>query len=395
MKKLFFIAAIAGAALVSCTKNELAPSATEQHEITFASPVTSLVTKGVDLVTGNKYPTSAPFWVFADHHMDRVTDFTNASDEIFTSYMRGPENTAGNKIGVYVEHNEGPDPGDDLTTIDTYWAPTSKYYWPMQGYLTFAAYSTGTAAQLSGYEDLEYDIQNGLQLTNYTVSMSNQYDFMLSQRAANLQKDASIDRNGNIKYDGVEIQFNHALSAIKFIVKTADDYQTKGGYEITLNSLSVQGAYTTADLIQFPVTPATMWSDYTNDSVTSGTDVKPSEYPVTFANENPTLSEDDTTLCGDTDTDLVLLPQALNGTSHDVKVYMTYTVNHDDMNKPIPYTATLDLADNLTASDATWDAGKRYLYTIIIGMEEIVFAPTIVTDWVTETNPEVKEDINL
>ena len=384
MKKLFFIAAITGAALVSCTKNELAPSATEQHEINFASPVTSLVTKGVDLVTGNLYPTSAPFWVFADHHMDVFASTTTGQ---FTSYMRGTDSK-----GVMVSHNNGAAPGSDSgTAIDTYWKPATKYYWPMQGYLTFAAYSTGTTAGLSGYKTLTYNVTKGLQLTEYTVSSENQYDLMLSSRAENKKKEHSVEGNNATTYDGVEIQFNHALSAIKFAVRTKDNYLSPDGYTITLNSLSVEGAYTTADLIQFPDTDETMWSAYANDIV-SGT---PSSYPVTFANANPTLSTTETTLCGDTDTDLVLLPQALNGTSHDVKVYMTYTVNHADMNKPIPYTATLDLADNLTAPDATWDAGKRYLYTIIIGMEEIVFAPTIVTDWVTETNPEVKEDINL
>ena len=393
MKKLFFIAAIAGAALVSCTKNELAPSATEQHEINFASPVTSLVTKGVDLVTGNLYPSSAPFWVFADHHMDLVEDFSTADKDIFTSYMRGND-TEGKYIGVMVSHNGGGAPGSEdesNATIDTYWKPATKYYWPMQGYLTFAAYSTGTATGLSGYKSLEYDVIKGLKLTEYTVSSENQYDLMLSSRADNKKKEHSVEGTTTTKNDGVEIQFNHALSAIKFAVRTKDNYLSPDGYTITLNSLSVQGAYTTADLIQFPGTDGTMWSAYKNDK--SGT--TPSSYAVTFANANPTLSTTETILCGSTDTDLVLLPQALNGIDHDVKVYMTYTVNHADINKPIQYTATLDLADNTNAQDATWDAGKRYLYTIIIGMEEIVFAPTIVTDWVTDTNPEVKEDINL
>ena len=385
MKKLFFIAAITGAALVSCTKNELAPSATEQHEINFASPVTSLVTKGVDLVTGNLYPTSAPFWVFADHHMDV---FASTTTNQFTSYMRGTDSK-----GVMVSHNNGAAPGSDSgTAIDTYWKPATKYYWPMQGYLTFAAYSTGTTttAGLSGYESLTYDVTKGLQLDAYTVSSSNQYDLMISERATDRKKEHSIEGTTATKYDGVEIQFKHALSAVKFAVKTASDYSTDK-YTITLTSLSVQGAYTTADLIQFPGDGETMWSDYKNDK----TGTTPSSYTVPFAEGTTlTLSTAETTFCGNLDTDLVLLPQALNSTdnTHDVKVYMTYTVHHPDMGegKVIPYTATLDLAAN-TLTTATWDAGKRYLYTIIIGMEEIVFAPTIVTDWAAETD----QDINL
>ena len=64
MKKLFFIAAIAGAALVSCTKNEVAPSASDQQEITFANPVSHVVTN-VQLVS-IPYPT--PYPTSIQHH---------------------------------------------------------------------------------------------------------------------------------------------------------------------------------------------------------------------------------------------------------------------------------------------------------------------------------------
>lgn len=60
----------------------------------------------------------------------------------------------------------------------------------------------------------------------------------------------------------------------------------------------------------------------------------------------------------------------------------------------ITYTKYLSLAGTGTTADGndtdtdpdsitvnSWEAGKRYIYTIIIGMEEIKFAPTIVTDW--------------
>ena len=96
MKKLFFIAAIAGAALVSCTKNELAPSATEQHELIFANPVTSTLTKVVDLATGTQYPTTAPFYVFADYHINEFSADGTPLEDV-TSYMRGNN-------GVLVTH---------------------------------------------------------------------------------------------------------------------------------------------------------------------------------------------------------------------------------------------------------------------------------------------------
>ena len=59
----------------------------------------------------------------------------------------------------------------------------------------------------------------------------------------------------------------------------------------------------------------------------------------------------------------------------------------------IQYTHNLPLGQSF----GTWEPNTRYLYTIIIGMEEIVFAPTIVTDWDPPLDEDIdkKEDINL
>ena len=233
MKKLFFIAAIAGAALVSCTKNELAPSATKQYELTFASPVTQVVTKA-DLAPAT-YPEGTPFAVYADHHFKNYVSETS-----FTSYMRGNNNK-----GVVVTNNGKTEDGTrndsfqlDNKTFDNYWRPATKYYWPMEGYLTFAAYSPNTASTFV----TNYSIANGVTMAYTTPAVAEQFDLMLSDRAVDQVRTSMVenvtDQGVATEYDGVHIAFKHVLSAVSFAVKTAEDYlgagTDAGGYEAVL-----------------------------------------------------------------------------------------------------------------------------------------------------------------
>lgn len=380
MKKLFFIAAIAGAALVSCTKNELAPSATEQHEITFASPVTSTLTKAA-LVTDEVFPTDIPFFVYADYH---TKDFNTAAAADFTPYMN-----AGGQ-GVMVEFSKATTP-DDPNVLDYYWTTNKKYYWPMDGKLSFYAYSFGKSGYNTTFNaGYSYSQVNGLYIPGYTVEtdLTNQVDLMLSKRATDQTKASMVEGETftpNGVYDGVQIQFNHALSAIKFAANTDKDYTTDG-YTISIKSLTVKNAYTTADLTQFAgltkdYDASTIWSEYkTEDNYVAFTSKTAWEVP--YATTATAVSSEDA--------DLILLPQALDHGTNDVVVEIVYTVQHDDMGKgnSIEYTKNFPLT--VSATDNKWLAGKRYIYTIIFGMEEIKFAPVIVADWA-----DVELDINV
>ena len=391
MKKLFFIAAIAGAALVSCTKNELAPSATEQHEINFASPVTNVVTKANNLMP-SIYSLDETFAVFADHHF-LAYDETGVT---FSSYMRGT-----NDEGVVVAYNvNDPDLTINKETYDFYWKPTKKYYWPTDGYLSFAAYSPST---ISANYDIEYTPEHGVEFVYSTPDIGSQFDLMLSDRATN-QKRTTMDTNweeGNKetgKYDGVNIKFRHVLSAISFIVKTDYNYGTDG-YGIELNSLTVKDAYSKGKLVQF----ATKFdTEVKLDKVWTIDKTETKDHTVSIGNATLTSKDkvpQEISWATNGKADLILLPQALdhNGETAGGEVYVEikYTVYHDDMPaKGITYTHNLPLAHG-TISE--WAPSTRYLYTIIIGMEEIVFAPTIVTDWATPVDKDIvnKEDINL
>ena len=123
MKKLFFIAAIASAALVSCTKNEVAQVA-DQDQITFATPVVGNLTKVAGEI-GTNYDKNEKFVVYGWYCEEDSFDPATAS-----VYMNG----------VTVKHN-----GDINATVDAgdqgAWEPVTTFYWPKNGKLTFSAYS--------------------------------------------------------------------------------------------------------------------------------------------------------------------------------------------------------------------------------------------------------------
>ena len=361
MKRLFIIAAIASAALASCTKNETIPTENEPQEISFSNPVSHVVTKTV--LTPVAYPTTSSFSVYADYHKNAyATDKSDAAN--FQAYMRGTE-------GVDVTHKTTA-----IGDFDSYWSPATPYYWPKDGFLTFAAYSPAGAKDDA---TITYTIFNGVSIENYEVKqdLTNQRDLMLSNRVSD-QKSTNMIENDPDPYDGVQLTFNHVLSAIKFTVATDSDYSTDG-YTITLNTLKVKNAYKQGDLKQFAsedvdvVNLANIWSNVDTEETTGytvcGTDKPLSTTAVKFSE--------------DIDADLVLLPQVLDHTANSggkVTAEVVYTIVKTGESS-IQYTANLDLSGK---TDGKWDAGKRYIYEITIGMEQVVFAPKV-TGWDTQT----------
>lgn len=370
MKRLFIIAAISGIALAGCTKNEVVPSASEQQEITFANPVSHVVTK-VDLVR-TTYPTTSSFSVFADYHKDAYATAKSATSN-FTAYMRGTEGVDVTHSTVVIE--------TDPAVYNSYWTSSNPYYWPKDGYLTFAAYSPAdTKNDLigTGPENIQinYDITNGVKITGYEVKtdLSNQRDLMLSNRVVDQESTDMVYDDPSITptaYDGVQLTFNHVLSAIKFSVAADADYSTDG-YTITLDKLSIKNAYTKGNLTQFADINAE-----TIGNVWGTTQNTPGDY--TIATNAGNLTPTAKTFSGETHADLVLLPQDLTRLVAPKKVVaeIIYTIKRVGLDATsIQYTKEFVLDQTIDGS-GTWDASKRYIYTITIGMDKVIFAPSV------------------
>lgn len=376
MKKLFFIAAIAGVALASCVKNEPAPSVTQQDEISFAAPVVGLNTKAANEVWNN-YPTATDynFAVWA-HYYDA------ADGNKFTEFGAGQ---------VYMDEVEV-----SYNQTLNGWAPATSYYWPKNGSLTFIAYSPASKKE---YASLTAE---GIQFTNYAVDQdaATQVDLLFSERAYNktqvddkktgsdvTNEDSSVTSD---IYKGVHLSFKHALSSILFTAKTAAEYTNTviklkeikligvnsiGNFKQGLANAPTGATATDDDLWVNENTPI----DYTVSNLSQVLNNSESYYTSTNSTTAPTAAN------GLRSSDFILLPQAIPA---DAKIQVTYTIKSSESAE---LTQVLQ-ADLKMTNVEEWKRGFRYIYNIIIGLEEIYFEP-YVAPWTDASN--VGYNVNL
>lgn len=357
MKKLFFIAAIASVAFASCVKNDPAPSVTEQHEITFAAPVVATTTKAeVELL--NKYPTTGTFGVFALYYAAKFTGY-----DAKAVYMTDVEATHGTYDGKGA------------------WS-TAGYYWPKNGgKLTFAAYSPYDNTNVKASHD-----DSGIHFDDYVVALDANVDLMFSDRAYNKTK---ADQGTNAdNYYGVDLVFNHALSAVKFMVNTTSQLQTDG-YEFVIQKIELLNINNKGDFNQ----GLTAYVDGTNEEPTTPpADVADwtladSELNYTAYDNATGISVTETTAVSTISVDatnkyanLILMPQELSA-NNAAQIKVTYKYRHSKMATG-EYVKDNVVTTNLSVAGCdTWLRGKRYVYTLTMDLDKIYFAPRI-EDWV-------------
>ena len=355
---LFILMMVAGAVVSGCAKTDVVSVEGVSGDIVFEAPVPRVHTKAA--LVKDLYPENSAFCVFADQHWDRFAD-TDADG--FTPYMRGSEDGG---EGVEVKHSTASlnVAGNDM---DSYWRPDRSYMWPKEGYLTFAAYSPSHVRE---QVQISYTPEYGVEMEDYTVDTDpgKHYDLMFSSRTIDQRKeDMVIDTPG--PYDGVQVVFEHVLSAIAFNVQAHNAEYAEWGYDVIPTKLSLHNVYSTADFRQFAgyesndVDKAGMW--------TGLEDLK--EY-IVYSTDNPSLQS--------READLILLPQPLSGEGREpVKMELCFEMSHPDMGgKKISHSIIFDLSQGKMA-DATavdcWEPGKRYIYTVTIGLNTIEFSPEV------------------
>lgn len=185
MKK-FFLAALAIAAIASCTKNEV-NEVTANDQITFQT-VVGPNTKA--LINGPTYETTDPAF--------GTVAYYNATGSTFPT-----------SAALYI-------PESMVSFSSTYWSTATPYYWPKNGSLTFFSYSP--------YNELEAtmtcDLTNGLTLTDWDVDAKQGVDVMVAD--VQTGQTANVSHGG---YTGVPTIFRHKLSQIIDVTfKTDKDY---------------------------------------------------------------------------------------------------------------------------------------------------------------------------
>lgn len=355
MKKILLFAAFAGVALSSCVKNESSGFAASDAKINFEAPAVTGITRAA-IVPGeisSPYSTKEQFSVYARYFAEQYTTFAEG-----TAYMNN----------VKTAYNEGERCWDPET------AGNQAYYWPKNGSLTFAAYSPAGAS-----EDctVNWDA-TGFTFTNFTVNTdaAKHYDLMFSDRTYN-----KTSSSGGTSYNGVDIQFKHALSSIVFKVKKNADYT---GHTITVTGIKLKNAYQQGTFKQnledngsATTTTAAGWEGQTSENTAGYNVLKASEVVTSttatkLTNVNP----------------LIILPQATDHGSNKILIEVAYNINNGT--GEIAQSATIDISDN-QYSLTQLELGKRYVFTLNFGLNKIYFSPEV-EEW---TEQSVTPEINL
>lgn len=364
MNKLFIMAAAVGVALTACTNEaEEGLNVGGQDKISFATPVVAPNTRAaVPGEIGTNYAFNQKFSVFAVWTPEKFATWAEG-----TKFM--------NDVEVYYQPNQ-------TTPKKKTFAPAQDYYWPKNGYLTFAAYSPSSVNATYGAA--------GLTVENFTVEASGytqdeqntgtaldgvQYDFMYAPRVKDQTNSNFTKPEGNEFYDGVNILFKHALSSVQFTVRTAANYPsaTINVKYIALNGIQNKGKFEEVVTDQAAYAAAPKW---TNASDTTGYVAYTTLGEKVIWNSGKGMP-----ILGNKFTDgkgLILLPQSFVG-NNDAKLTVVWSMKSATGDE-IEQKNVIALKDiEFTAGKGTaaeWKMGYRYTYNIIFGLDKIYFAPS-------------------
>lgn len=311
---------ILGAALgAACTKSTIDLN---DRSISFA-PVASKTTKAI--IEGTSYPTSESF---------KVSAYLNGSDVYFQNQTAGYSSTL------------------------NLWETQESQYWPLDGSLSFYAYSPASASGASLSAD-------GFSATDYTIQTNTQMTTDLCYASATVADCANHPQS-------VTMQFSHALSQVVFRVKAAANYDTaQRSVTLSLTSLSMSGIYSIGDF---------------SDGVWENQE---SEYTYTLSNSATQLTYDQsnnpetTVVCS-----YLFLPQEFDSNAALTVGYsVTQTVSGTDdtlVNPPV----SIPLSGSITR----WEPGKKYIYTLNIGINNLITFTASAVGWQDESQNIIVEE---
>ena len=325
MKRLFILAA-ATVALASCAKTQVVYNE-EPQEIAFRQ-VENVMTKGgagTSLVNWS----NASMGVFAYKEGETNPYFTNAN---------------------FAKHS-----------TQSYWVGNgTQYYWPFQGALDFYFYAphqeTGASVSVADKvltisaftnEDYVYVNNNTPYVGSGTGLNYNCADLMYGSEIITKSKDQAVDN------EGISVTLKHALALVQVKAKAIPTGV------VSIKSMTLKGTPADADLTVDYDTGSPSWIDA---SPTQKLDL--TIFKTTTTITSATITESFTQLGNEV---LVIPGQAQTSFSIEYKL-----ANSD---QDAVFTATLPLS-------GTWEPGKKYVYNITFGVEEIKFAPEVV-EWET------------
>lgn len=368
MKKSMFIAAMAAMVLAGCTKDE---SIVEQQEIGFQPLAYKASQTKANVITGATYGTDAPsFGLFAY----QLADDLNFTDDI-------------DQAKLYIDEKEV-----SYSTTDGNWRTNPKSFWPLQGSLTFIAYSPYSEKDKVTHAIIDVVDANQspikasvLTINGFQAGTERQKDLMWSKLSKDKTSNGKINDviQGEIKqeYNGVPILFNHALCRIKITAKTTADYSDFATYKIKkieVANLEDNATLTVTD-------DKATWSDPTTALGTA------SDRDMVFDFFAPDAEANYVTLNSTTASavnykgeeaagnGLLAIPQTLDA---NVKLLVTYTMTVDPDGAGIAPAVVTEITKPVTLNTqlASLEQNKVYTLNLSISANEILYSPDVI-DW--------------
>ena len=311
---------IIGIVLASaCSKSEVE---LPDNSISF-TPVAAKATKAI--ISGATYPTSESF--------------------VVSAYYGGTDPYFEDLAAAY----------DSSTSL---WATSESQYWPLDGSLTFHAYSPAAAAGVS------IDA-TGVAANDYTIKTE-------AQMTTDLCYASAVVADCSVHPDSVPLTFSHALAQIVFRVKAAAYYTTNTTtVALSMTSLSLSGINSVGDFA------AGAW---TNQNTAYTYTLSNTETALTYDGENaPQTSE----VCS-----FLFLPQEIPA---DACIHVGYKVTQRSSGND--YTLeNSPVAVRLAGSISDWQPGKKYIYTLSIGMDNVITFTASAVGWQDENANIIVEE---
>ena len=267
--------------------------------------------------------------------------------------ISGTTYPTGESFVVSAYHNGTAAYFEDLTASYssslTLWETAVSQYWPLAGSLDFYAFSPASAAA-SGVSISS----DGVSAEDYTIQTAAQMTADFCYASASVADCAAHP-------DAVSMTFSHALSQVVFRVKAAGYYSNASRtVNLAMTSLSMSGIYSIGDFSEGA------WENQNTEQTYS---LSNSSTLLTYDGSNKPETTD---VCS-----YLFLPQELGpnaAISVGYSVIQTvlgtdYTLTNAPVNIP------------LGGSVTEWQAGKKYIYTLNIGMNNVITISVSAVGW--------------
>ena len=348
MKKYLLFATAVCAALAACTKNEVKPVEMEP-EITYQTISTKAGTAAMN---------EANHFISYAYFLEKGNNWDSNSSSA-KAYISAAE----------------------ISFQTDCWKAAKSYYWPKQGSLTFFAWSDNDATP-SVTPTPTCSITNGIEVSSYDITANRNVDFLVADIVKDQTKNTTTV--GTWK-TGVPTVFKHALSKLVFkvvTVKNGEDYNyTTDNVTFTVKSIKLKGVNNNKSYSQDWQTGSTP-SKHTWKDPTPAVEIE--EVPVFTGSQVATHSAIALTPA-ESDYSIVI-PQSFDD---DDVLEIKYEIKTEFISGD-PVTETVIISDKKLSEvyNANWEPGKEYTLTIKLGIDEVLWDPTL-EDWAVGTTVDV------